>query len=237
MKIFNLNSGRMISLLLILSFSFVIGQEKERELTISVQPGAKECFYIEVHSGQTLDIDYQVIDGGQGELDLDFQLISPSRRLIVSETRKSDGTHRQTMDETGDYEACFDNSFSIYSAKSVFFEILIENDQDESKEIWGEFDIPDMLPEEMQDIAFKGIQDYLTKVRDNLVRTERFQNDLRALEARDRNVAEASFARVNWWSSVFILAVICSSTLQVFLVRSFFDEQSRIHGLWKRGHL
>jgi len=50
----------MISLLLILSFSFVIGQEKERELTISVQPGAKECFYIEVHSGQTLDIDYQV---------------------------------------------------------------------------------------------------------------------------------------------------------------------------------
>ncbi|KAK2702054.1 transmembrane emp24 domain-containing protein 1-like [Artemia franciscana] len=227
----------MISLLLIISFSFVIGQEKERQLTVSVQPGAKDCFYIKVHSGQTLDIDYQVIDGGQGELDLDFQLISPSRRLIVSETRKKDGTHRQTMDETGDYKACFDNSFSIYSAKSVFFEILIENDQDESKEIWGESNIPDVLLDKMQDIAFKGIQDYLTKVRDNLVHAERLQNYLRALEARDRKIAEASFARVNWWSSVFILVVICSSTLQVFLVRSFFDEQSWIHSLWKRWHL
>ncbi|KAK2726985.1 hypothetical protein QYM36_007730 [Artemia franciscana] len=227
----------MISLLLIISFSFVIGQEKERQLTVSVQPGAKDCFYIKVHSGQTLDIDYQVIDGGQGELDLDFQLISPSRRLIVSETRKKYGTHRQTMDETGDYKACFDNSFSIYSAKSVFFEILIENDQDESKEIWGESNIPDVLLDKMQDIAFKGIQDYLTKVRDNLVHAERLQNYLRALEARDRKIAEASFARVNWWSSVFILVVICSSTLQVFLVRSFFDEQSWIHSLWKRWHL
>ena len=141
------------------------------------------------------------------------------------------------MDETGDYEACFDNSFSIYSAKSVFFEILIENDQDESKEIWGESNIPDVLLDKMQDIAFKGIQDYLTKVRDNLVHAERLQNYLRALEARDRKIAEASFARVNWWSSVFILVVICSSTLQVFLVRSFFDEQSWIHSLWKRWHL
>lgn len=36
----------------------------------------------------------QVIDGQQGELDIDFYISSPSGRRIVMESRKSDSSHR-----------------------------------------------------------------------------------------------------------------------------------------------
>ena len=36
----------------------------------------------------------QVIDGDQGELDIDFHLNSPTGRRLIMESRKSDSTHR-----------------------------------------------------------------------------------------------------------------------------------------------
>lgn len=44
----------------------------EREMTTSIEPGAKDCFYQYIKAGETLDIEYQVIDGGHGDLDIRF---------------------------------------------------------------------------------------------------------------------------------------------------------------------
>ncbi|EEB10414.1 t1/st2 receptor binding protein, putative [Pediculus humanus corporis] len=56
----------------------------EKDITISVGPGSKECFYQTLKIDQVLDIDYQVIDGGQGALDISFYLMAPDNRIINS---------------------------------------------------------------------------------------------------------------------------------------------------------
>lgn len=42
----------------------------EREMTTSVEAGSKDCFYQYIKAGETIDIEYQVIDGGHGDLDI-----------------------------------------------------------------------------------------------------------------------------------------------------------------------
>uniref|UniRef100_A0A182JAD0 GOLD domain-containing protein n=1 Tax=Anopheles atroparvus TaxID=41427 RepID=A0A182JAD0_ANOAO len=46
----------------------------QKEMTISVGPGKVDCFYEVAKAGQTIDIEYQVIDGGHGDLDISFEL-------------------------------------------------------------------------------------------------------------------------------------------------------------------
>jgi protein ERP2 len=87
---------------------------------------------------------FQVIDGGDGqlsEMDINFKLLSPRGHPIVAEFRKSEGTHSHHGEELGDYKICFDNTFSYVSSKTVYFEILNENedeDYDDLKDIFGE---------------------------------------------------------------------------------------------------
>jgi len=64
------------------------------EFTVAVDPGKEECFYTSLTKDLYLEIDYQVIDGDQGELDVDFYLASPTGRRIIAESRKSDSSHR-----------------------------------------------------------------------------------------------------------------------------------------------
>ena len=46
----------------------------EREMTVEVPAGAEECFFEAVQQGQILEVEYQVIDGGQqNELEINFK--------------------------------------------------------------------------------------------------------------------------------------------------------------------
>ena len=49
---------------------------------------------------------------------------------MVADFRKSDATHRTTVDETGDFKICFDNTLSRFSAKVVYFEVIVEGQDD-----------------------------------------------------------------------------------------------------------
>ena len=68
----------------------------EREMTVNVEAGKEECFFETVADTNTLTVEYQVIDGGSGqlsELDISFRLISPRGRPIFAEFKKPDGAH------------------------------------------------------------------------------------------------------------------------------------------------
>ena len=53
---------------------------------------------------------------------------------LLADFRKSDNTHRTTVKESGDYKICFDNSLSRFSGKIVFFEIIVESNEDDEKD-------------------------------------------------------------------------------------------------------
>jgi len=52
------------------------------------------------------------------------------------------------------------------------------------------------------------VRTYLTKVR-------HIQDTLRAFEARDRNVAESNYVRVNYWSIIQIAVMLFVGLIQV----------------------
>lgn len=100
----------------------------QKELTVRVEAGAIECFYERAQKNQIIDIEYQVIDGGHGDLDISFELQNPNGHPMVTEYKKSDNIHRLDLSVDGDYRFCFDNSFSSFNTKTVFFELIIEWD-------------------------------------------------------------------------------------------------------------
>ena len=68
----------------------------EREMTVHVEPGKEECFFESVPASNTLTVEYQVIDGGSGqmsELDINFRIVNPRGQPIFAEFKKPDGTH------------------------------------------------------------------------------------------------------------------------------------------------
>jgi len=118
--------------------------------------------------GTAFEIEYQVLDGG--DLDLDFMLFAPSGRLIVDEKRSEEGLHEVASAEEGDYQVittiittdtyiifkiCFDNIFSRMTAKTVFWEVFVEDDYD-----YGDYDDGDY--EDYYDDDEKPIKDALT---------------------------------------------------------------------------
>lgn len=52
-------------------------------MTIYVEPGRDDCFFQRVKQGEVIDIDYQVINGGLGDLDITFRIIDPNGKNIT----------------------------------------------------------------------------------------------------------------------------------------------------------
>lgn len=114
--------------------------DKQKELTIKLKAGETTCFYESIQLNRLIDIEYQVIDGSYGELDISFEIRNPHGHIIETDYKRSDNIHRISAHVEGDYGFCFDNAFSIYSGKTVFFELIVEYDENDKAERHHEFD-------------------------------------------------------------------------------------------------
>lgn len=125
----------------------------QRELTVRIEPGAIECFYERSQKNQVIDFEYQVIDGGHGDLDISFELQNPNGHPMVTEYKKSDNIHRFDVLVDGDYRYCFDNSFSSFNTKTVFFELIIEWDGEQGgagkEDEWGKDILDSAVPDKL----------------------------------------------------------------------------------------
>lgn len=125
----------------------------QKELTVRVDAGAIECFYERAQKNQIIDFEYQVIDGGHGDLDISFELQNPNGHPMVTEYKKSDNIHRLDAQVDGDYRFCFDNSFSSFNAKTVFFELIIEWDGEQEgatrEDEWGKDVLDQAMPDQL----------------------------------------------------------------------------------------
>ncbi|XP_068625961.1 transmembrane emp24 domain-containing protein 5-like isoform X2 [Battus philenor] len=190
-------------------FSVVFAYEKD--MTFTVPAGNTECFYQKVLPNEIIDVEYQVIDSTHGELDISFQLADPVGRIIVADYKKPENAHRHTSTLNGDYRFCFDNSFSTFSQKTVFFDLMVETEDSSDK------DYDDDKEMEMESVA---------KVKDNVAAARRLQELLSAHEARDRNLAEDMCSRVMKWSLWQIAVMLLVGITQVFFVKSLFQDPS-----------
>lgn len=126
----------------------------QREMTVRIDAGKIDCFFAKAFKNQVIDIEYQVIDGGHGDLDISFELQNPTGYPHITEYKKPDNIHRVNTNMDGDYKFCFDNTFSTFNSKTVFFEIIVEWDDEEKRENeddWGREVLDNVSPEQLLD--------------------------------------------------------------------------------------
>lgn len=196
-------------------------QSLDSDFTFTLPPGRKECFYQTMKKDASLEIEYQVLDGAG--LDVDFYISSPSGQVLFSDYRKSDGVHTVET-EDGDYMFCFDNTFSSVSEKLIFFELILDNMDQEEPNDWKEY----VHGTDMLDMKLEDIMDTINNVKARLGKSVQIQTVLRAFEARDRNLQESNFDRVNLWSVINLIVMVMVSAVQVYLVRSLFEDKRKI---------
>ncbi|KAK2818324.1 hypothetical protein Q7C36_022257 [Tachysurus vachellii] len=213
-----------VLLLLWSSLTSAFNPNQDSELTFLLPAGASECFFQTAQKNGTLEVEYQVIAGAG--MDVDFSIISPHGHHLASEFRRSDGVHMVDSTEEGDYQICFDNSFSRFSEKMVFFEVILENAAGDTtvEDEWARLGDPENLLE----YKLEDIRESIESVHRHLERSRQMQTVLRAFEARDRNLLENNLWRVSFWSCTSLVVMLAVACVQVYTVRRLFDDKRMV---------
>ncbi|WAR02392.1 TMED1-like protein [Mya arenaria] len=109
-------------------------------------------------------------------------------------------------------KVCLDNTFSHFAIKLVFFELISDDDEEDDEGNW--------------DGAV------LERMGQNLDKSRNLQTVLKMYEARDRNIVEMNFDRVNVLSGIQLGVMLTVGIVQVILIRSLFEDK-KVSGLLK----
>uniref|UniRef100_A0A8R1XW07 GOLD domain-containing protein n=2 Tax=Onchocerca TaxID=6281 RepID=A0A8R1XW07_ONCVO len=224
---------------LVLSTYLVVADEFA--YTVIVPAGKTECYGFTIVNGKyrSFEVDFQVIAGGG--LDITFYITSPTGLRLINDLKHTDGTHKVDLNMVGagygDYLFCFDNTFSIQSDKRVFFELFL---LDAQGHFLGGFDQQINVGAELLhtlDTRVDHFQNVTTNVKNNLNTIERLQRQYASIELADRTAIERSYEMINFWSVLHLFVMLFALSVQVYMVRSLFEENSRIGRILRKGRL
>jgi protein ERP2 len=208
--------GWQDSLLAILGLAVVSCRADEHAFTYRLPPRHEECFYFEVKQGQSIELEFQVVSGGN--LDLDYTLASPRGNIIERVSRQQDHLYEGNADQTGDYRMCLGNLFSSVTTKEVFILIMTDLDADDSTN-----ESPAMSSDNaVDDAQVTNINEIGGRMYKFLYRAQSVQDHLRARENRHRKTAKSNLSRINWISMIHTTTIVLVGFLQVVAVRRFF---------------
>ncbi|XP_046364898.1 transmembrane emp24 domain-containing protein 5-like [Haliotis rufescens] len=206
----------VVRLLLVITALIPIATCIDSDFTIEVKPGMLECFFQSIKVDTTIEVEYQVIDGG--DLDIGFSAHTPEGQLLAADGRKTENVHRFDVKGTGDFKFCLDNTFSRLSKKVVYFELMTDEEEEDD---WK----PDKDElAELVDMTMEDFKSIMTNVKTNLEKSQQLQNLLKNFEARDRNIQENNFTRVNLLSGFQLIVMISVGLTQVLMIRSLFSD-------------
>uniref|UniRef100_A0A668AFA8 isocitrate dehydrogenase (NADP(+)) n=1 Tax=Myripristis murdjan TaxID=586833 RepID=A0A668AFA8_9TELE len=97
------------------------------ELTFELPDNDKQCFYEDLENGVKFDIDFQVIAGGN--YDVDCFVTDPFNNVLYQERKKQYDSFSHTTTTKGVYKVCFSNEFSTFSHKTVYLDFRAGNEQ------------------------------------------------------------------------------------------------------------
>merc|ERR1719348_449700 len=196
----------------------IIASSSHREMTVEVMPGTEDCFFDVVEYGNSLTVEYIVLDGGHGDLDINFRIVSPDESDLINDVKGRNGVHKNLgAGVPGDYKVCLDNTFSFISSKTVYFKIT--NAEEKEDPIENNIGINDIE----YDLKVLDIDDKLRNIKLMISAALYLQKAKRMFDAKDRNLAENNYERVNFVSTVQVLFMICAGIVQLVMVKSLFD--------------
>jgi hypothetical protein len=90
------------------------------QLTFELPDNENQCFYDQISKGVVTVVEYQVVTGGN--YDVDMIMKSPSGKVLYQDQKKQYDSFRYEAQEDGIYEVCFSNEFSTFTHKIVFLD-------------------------------------------------------------------------------------------------------------------
>lgn len=189
----------------------VLAVSQAVELTFELPDNANQCFYEEVEKDVKIILEYQVVTGGQ--YDVDAVLKSPGGAVIYKEKRKQYDTFTWTTDQKGTIEFCFSNEFSTFAHKVVYFDFLAGDDDPLIRDIGAHA------------TALTQLETSCVTIHEALKAVINFQTHYRLREAKGRSQAENLNQRVHMWSLGEFFLILIIGIGQVIVLRSFFTDK------------
>lgn len=196
--------------ILILVLCILFSVSSGVELTFELADNAKECFHQEIKKNVTSTLEFQVVTGGQ--YDVDVTLEAPDKRIIYKQIRSQFDTHTFTPTISGVYTVCFSNEFSTFSHKLVYMDFSVGNEEP--------------LPGIGEHVTvMTQMESSAQKIHESLNGIIDFQTHHRLREAQGRKRAEELNERVMQWSLLETFAIVVITIGQVYLLKNFFSEK------------
>jgi len=222
-------------------------RSKHRQMTVEVAAGSEDCFFLpEVKAGQSIELEFQVTSSSSatGKNDITARIFSPPPTLSVlyESELQNDGSFNGEAEENGDYKVCFDNRVSTFSDKIVWFEVNVEDPDDDYTDDDDYFDPEDwdkMVDnnEDTQSLFEIKVEDIKTAIHDvrmKVGKMRHFQFMKGGSMSKDTHQVESNLSRLNFWSLAHLLLMLIVGVSQVYMVRQLFDEKSMVQKMTAR---
>lgn len=182
------------------------------EFTFELPDNEKMCFYEFVHKGVECVLEFQVIEGGNYDVDV---TVSSSHSTLYQEQKKQYDQYTWTVEHDGEYRFCFSNEFSTVTHKVVYFDFQAGDDDP----------LRDKNPlTAMTQMEASGLNTY-----HSLKTVVDYQTHHKLRESQGRSFAEDVNERVQYWSVGQTVIILVAGIGQVLVLRSFFSEHKTIH--------
>ncbi|KAH7726632.1 transmembrane emp24 domain-containing 7 [Aphelenchoides avenae] len=195
----------------LLILSALVGSLSAIELTFELPDNANQCFYEDIKSGIDSILEFQVVTGGQ--YDVDVVLEDPNGKILYKEARKQYDSHSFKTQTPGTYKVCFSNEFSTFSHKIVYMDWQV-----------GDETGPNGKPTPRM-VAMSQLETSAATIGDRLRLVDDYQTHHRLREATGRKEAEDLNERVLYWSLGQTAIILLVGIGQVLLLRSFFSDK------------
>ncbi|XP_060081786.1 transmembrane emp24 domain-containing protein 7-like [Ylistrum balloti] len=181
-------------------------------LTFELPETEKVCFTEKFRDTTTKLFVYKVLRGGNN--DINVWILSPNGKIVYKADRTTE--NKILFDSSyGEYQFCFDNEFSAFSHKVVYFDLRKEQIDNLAVEAGNTIPTVNTAAESSCD----NIHEVMSMVVD-------YQRDYRLKEVMGRYIGEVINAGVMWWSVGQTVIVMVIGFGQVFILKTFFTERS-----------
>uniref|UniRef100_A0A1A7YK97 Transmembrane emp24 protein transport domain containing 3 n=1 Tax=Iconisemion striatum TaxID=60296 RepID=A0A1A7YK97_9TELE len=180
------------------------------ELTFELPDKEKQCFFEELEKNVKFDIDFQVIAGGN--YDVDCFVTDPQNNVLYNERKKQYDSFSHTTAMKGVYKVCFSNEFSTFTHKIVYLDFRHGEEKP-------------LLDSMSANTAMTQLESSCVAIHEVLKVVAESQTWYRLREAQDRMKAEHLLERVTFWSIGETALLFTIGIGQVFLLKSFFSDK------------
>jgi len=192
----------------------IMSTHSEDGVSFIVGKGRRDCFYKDIQGGNNMDFDLQVIAGGN--MEITTMITSPSGKQLFHSERTPGVEEEIELEEKGAHEICFDNRFDRFYDKTVYFDLGIDDYNDEEFMKRGH-----TLPkDEYEDV--EKLRSSLNTIREQFSKMQAQQAHLVNKYKRHEYIQETNLWRVTYFSIGSSCTMLVVGVLQVVMIRNLF---------------